>query len=133
MHTQCHFLFLFFVFFFFGVICFCGMFCFMAEGPFLCPVFMTLLPVGICWGCCVQLLRMLDVSHNPLGSRVADSVCSIVRGLPSLTSLSMSSCQLTVSLFQHNRPALAACFQGETGLCLHLAYVYTHACAHTYT
>ncbi|KAL8575935.1 hypothetical protein ACOMHN_027333 [Nucella lapillus] len=59
----------------------------------------------------LQMLETLDVSHNPLGSSIGESLCVLVRGLPSLTALRMSSCGLTASLFQHNRPALAACLQ----------------------
>ncbi|KAK7113858.1 hypothetical protein V1264_000020 [Littorina saxatilis] len=61
----------------------------------------------------LPLLESLDLSHNPLGSNIADSLCHIVKGLPSLTSLSLSSCHLTAALFQHNRPALAASLQGS--------------------
>ncbi|XP_076449384.1 tonsoku-like protein [Babylonia areolata] len=61
----------------------------------------------------LQMLETLDVSHNPLGSSIADCLCRVVGGLSSLSALMMSSCGLTARLFQHNRPALAACLQGR--------------------
>ncbi|XP_069112103.1 tonsoku-like protein [Argopecten irradians] len=73
-------------------------------------------------GAKLQNLSCLDLSHNPLGDSSCQSLANILSCLPSITSLNLSSCDLTAKFFQQQRVILAAALQKCDLQCLDVSY-----------
>ncbi|XP_064646100.1 tonsoku-like protein [Lineus longissimus] len=62
----------------------------------------------------LHILDSLSLSHNPLGDGSTQSLAQILHYLPSLSKMSISSCDLTAKFFQQHRPVLTESFQGSS-------------------
>ncbi|XP_041376407.1 tonsoku-like protein isoform X2 [Gigantopelta aegis] len=70
----------------------------------------------------LQLLLRLNLSSNPLGDSSMESFVRMVANLPSLTSIALSSCRLTVKLFSQHRVALSQALRASKLTSLDVSY-----------
>ncbi len=60
------------------------------------------------------MLEELDLSHNMLGDGTALMMGNILRHLPALAIINLSSCHMTQQYFFQHRMALASALQGRS-------------------
>lgn len=63
-----------------------------------------------------QHLEELDLSMNPLGDGISESLASLLSGCPVLAKLSLQACSLTARFLQQHRLLLAAALTGDLEL-----------------
>lgn len=61
-----------------------------------------------------QCLEELDLSMNPLGDGISESLSSLLSSCPLLAKLSLQACGLTVRFLQQHRLLLAAALLGDS-------------------
>ncbi|KAL4234064.1 hypothetical protein ACF0H5_005718 [Mactra antiquata] len=61
----------------------------------------------------LQSLTTLDISYNPLYDDCLSTLASVINGLPKLTRLNISSCQVTTKFFHSERLPLQVALQGS--------------------